>query len=86
MAPGEDCLSCHDGSTATRWTAAGTWGGPGNTVTIRDSAGKTVTLVTNEVGNFYTSEPLAFPIRPSVNGEQMDPSASYGGCNSCHGR
>jgi hypothetical protein len=85
MAPGQDCLACHDGKTATRWTAAGTWGGPGNTVVIRDSAGKTVTLTTNSVGNFYTSEALTFPIHPSVNGERMDPDANYGGCNKCHG-
>lgn len=86
MAAGQDCLGCHDGSSAKRWTAAGTFPGRGRTVVLADANGKTVTLVTNEVGNFYTSEPLAFPIRPSVNGEQMDPSATYGGCNSCHGR
>ncbi len=85
MTPGRDCLACHDGAIATRWTAAGTWTPPGSSVTIRDSAGKTVQLVTNEVGNFYTAEALAFPIRASVNGQTMSPDPSYGGCNGCHG-
>jgi hypothetical protein len=84
MLPGQDCLVCHDGAQAKRWTAAGTWGGQGNTVVLRDSSGKTVTLVTNAVGNFYTEQALAFPLRVSVAGQQMDPDATYGGCNRCH--
>lgn len=84
MLPGQDCLACHDGAQAKLWTAAGTWGGAGNTVVLRDSAGKTVTLVTNQVGNFYTAQPLAFPLRASVNGQTMQPDVTYGGCNRCH--
>jgi hypothetical protein len=85
MAPGQDCLPCHDGTRAQRWTAAGTWGRQGATVVLQDSGGKTVTLVTNQVGNFYTAEALAFPLRASVDGQQMGPDATYGGCNRCHG-
>jgi len=85
MAPGQDCLSCHDGRGAPAFSAAGTWAGPGATVTLTDSAQKVVTLVTNQVGNFYTAEPLAFPITVSVDGRTMPDPAGYGGCNRCHG-
>ena len=85
MSPGADCLLCHDGRDAPAFSAAGTWGGPGRTVTIADSAGRTVTLVTNEVGNFFTSETLSFPLTVRVGGETMPDPVTYGGCNSCHG-
>lgn len=85
MSPGEDCLGCHDGVDATPWTVAGTWRPQGSTVSISDSAGRTLRLVTNQVGNFYTAEDLTFPLRVSVNGELMEPDVTYGGCNHCHG-
>lgn len=43
MAPGEDCLSCHDGGAARRWTAAGTFPGRGRAVTLTDAKGKSFT-------------------------------------------
>lgn len=86
MLPGEDCVSCHDGAQAVRWTVAGTWGASaGSTITLTDAAGRTVSLTTNQVGNFYTSEPLAFPLRARANGEEMPDPVTYGGCNGCHG-
>ncbi len=84
MEPGSDCLSCHDGAAARRWTAAGTWSGEGAHVSITDADGKSFTLRTNRVGNFYTAEPLAFPFRVSVDGAQMPTAVDYGGCNRCH--
>lgn len=86
MEPGSDCLECHGGGEARRWTVAGTWGGQGNQVTLRDAGGKTVALRTNRVGNFWTAEPLAFPLRVSVNGVPMPAAVADGSCNGCHGR
>jgi hypothetical protein len=87
MKPGADCLACHDGGTARRWTVAGTWGGQGNHVAIQDANGKSLGLTTNDAGNFYTAESLVFPLQVSVNGTPMPGglSASQGGsCNRCH--
>jgi hypothetical protein len=87
MQPGADCLGCHNGATATRWTVAGTWGGQGGRVSLQDANGKSVTVTTNQVGNFYTAEALAFPLQVSVNGVAMPGglSAAQGGsCNRCH--
>jgi hypothetical protein len=88
MSPFEDCLSCHDGGDAKAWTAAGTWA-RGSHVTITDANGKSFTLRGNDAGNFYTAEPLAFPIRVSVDGAAMPDAITYGGgrggsCNVCH--
>jgi hypothetical protein len=90
MAPGQDCVACHDGGEAQRWTAAGTWT-RGAHVTVRDANGKSVTMRGNKVGNFYTAESLSPPISVSVDGVEMITSAmasggklAYGGCNLCH--
>ncbi len=85
MAPGADCLKCHDGGMAPAFTLAGTWPPQGGTVSVADATGKTVTLTTNQVGNFYTSDPLSFPLTVSVNGQTMPEPVTYGGCNACHG-
>ena len=101
MQPGSNCLSCHvQGGSAgdVPFTAAGTvFGSPtatpdqgvdGVDVILSDSTGKTVSLVTNSVGNFYTQEPLSFPIRARLRrgaSEQVMPiPISNGGCASCH--
>lgn len=83
MDPFQDCLRCHTGGEARRWTAAGTWF-RGAKVTLVDQAGKSITLTGNDAGNFYTAEPLAFPLTVSVNGTQMPAPVTYGGCNVCH--
>ena len=88
MAPGQDCLECHDGGEARGWTAAGTWF-RGSHVDITDANGKTVSLRGNKVGNFYTAEPLAYPLTVTVDGRTMPPLGpvgrlTYGGCNACH--
>jgi len=99
MEPSSNCMECHDGGEARRWTVAGTWpGGQGSRVSVQDAGGKGLTLRTNRAGNFYTAEPLAFPLRAiSVNGQPMNPAAltpaeqatAFGqgscGLTGCHG-
>jgi hypothetical protein len=103
MRPGWNCLAsgCHfpDGQPVPPdWSAAGTvYGAPaaaphqglaGTTVRIRDAAGKELSLTTNAAGNFYTAEPLAGPLRVSVEREgrlaTMPEPAPAGSCNFCH--
>jgi hypothetical protein len=101
MRAGDNCLRCHSalsGTGAPVWTAAGTvypsadarrtTGVEGATVVLTDPAGKVVRLITNEVGNFWTDEPLAtdFRVRLEYEGRVADmpipPPA--GSCNACH--
>ncbi len=104
MLPGANCLACHgaagagkeEGEDGGTFTAAGTAFADLDgtaplvdaTVRITDAGGAVVTLTTNSVGNFYTSQPLTFPIdaEVEVNGtvQAMGSSVSDGGCNSCH--
>jgi len=98
MRPGEDCLFCHSASGgATPWNAAGTifrqadggQGFEGAQVHLTDSNGFSVSLRTNEAGNFYTRENLRFPVTPCIEANskticQQSPLAK-GSCNTCHG-
>jgi hypothetical protein len=100
MDPGEDCLSCHGGQTVfRRWTVAGTLypepyvpgsaGIEGAHVQLTDANGRTITLLTNRVGNFYTAEALAFPVRVCATRggatSCMEEPLTSGSCNVCHG-
>jgi hypothetical protein len=100
MKPGSDCLGCHDGHAAKRWTIAGTiYDGPvdapgaaveGATVRITDATGWTLERETNQAGNFYTAEHVAFPIQVCVTRHgaeacMTEPVPSGTGCNACHG-
>src|SRR5512138_722640 len=101
MKPGSDCLGCHDGGRAKRWSVAGTiYDGPvdapgaaaeGATVRITDATGWTLERETNQAGNFYTAEPVAFPLKVCVTrhgGEacMQEPLPSgMSSCNACHG-
>jgi hypothetical protein len=91
MEPGSNCLECHDGGEAPRWTVAGTVGGSmggsrGSKVRIQDANGKAFTLTANQAGNFWSAESVAFPLRVSVDGSQMPPpNPTTGSCNQCHG-
>jgi hypothetical protein len=74
---GQACLQCHDGNTATKFTAAGTvydklalangaTGLAGVTVEIIDAAGTKLQVVTASAsapGNFYTTTALVFPLK-----------------------
>jgi hypothetical protein len=91
MKPFQDCTGCHSSSgNAKAWTVAGTWR-KGVTVSVTDANGKTVDVHGNDAGNFYTREPLAFPLTVAVDGALMKDSGTgatialyYGGCNACH--
>jgi hypothetical protein len=88
MEPGSDCMECHDGGEAPRWTVAGTWERQGQQVLVRDANGKAFTLHTNRAGNFWSAEPVAFPLTVTVDGAAMPGqvlASSSGSCNSCHG-
>jgi hypothetical protein len=90
------CLSCHNGTVAPRWYAAGTLfattqGGSaisGATIIITDANNTTVKLVTAANGNFYTPQPLVMPLRVKASKcpdtRSMPPMATSGDCNSCH--
>lgn len=97
--PGADCMSCHDGLSANkRWTVAGTLyttvtGGTaisGASIDIVDAANKKIVLATTDNGNFYTTQPVTFPLtlRASKcpNDAKMNLAATTGSCNanSCH--
>ena len=98
MLPGSDCLLCHTagGGEGGAFTAAGTvftdldgTGGLADvTVRITDADGLIVELTSNSVGNFYTKEPLAFPIdaEVEVGGEvrAMATPVDTAACGSCH--
>ena len=99
MEPGQDCLDCHAaGEGPPTWTFAGTVFGAedaatsdgvrGVTVTVTDRNGKSVTVRSNEAGNFYSAEKLTPPFRASMSRggrvETMEDTFEYGGCNTCH--
>jgi hypothetical protein len=99
MLPGENCQDCHrSGGDATAWTAAGTVftnpsdpvsaGVRGARVSLTDANGKTVTMNTAQGGNFYTREPLSFPLVARLEKDGVTRVMSLpvpdGACNRCH--
>lgn len=100
MRAGENCLRCHqeNGTAKNVWTAAGTvylhdqadreQGLAGVKVILQNPSGKTVTLFTNEAGNFFTAEPLeqGYSVRIEKEGKSMAMSSPppAGSCNACH--
>jgi mono/diheme cytochrome c family protein len=96
MFPGTNCQSCHTrGGRASHFTASGTvFTSPtcptpavGAIVTITDANRKTVSLPVNEVGNFFTTEPLVLPFRVVVesdDGRREMKRSTAGDCNYCH--
>ena len=98
MQPGADCMSCHNASHEFSWTAAGTvyraidaardQGVAGATVELTDADGRTVVLQTTQSGNFYTAEPLSFPLHSTVRyaglAISMPTPTPMGSCNGCH--
>lgn len=104
MRPGENCLSCHqDGfgdEEAPEFTAAGTVfasldsdhcdGVGGVSIFLTAADGSELELVTNQVGNFWTSEPLMeegpgprleFEGETIMMGRDLP---SIPACNACH--
>jgi hypothetical protein len=103
MRPGENCLGCHGAGTgleqARTWSVAGTAfdsfsagldeGVGGVEVRLTDKNGRKLALTSNQAGNFYSAEPLAFPLQRACverNGEVlcMRRDVPDGSCNSCH--
>lgn len=95
--PGEDCQgACHNhGFTfgGTLFAAANsTTPLVGATITVVDAAGKTLDVVSQRNGNFYTSQAIAFPVTvtaslcPSVAPMVTKVTATLDGCNKggCH--
>jgi hypothetical protein len=96
---GQACLSCHNGSGATKFYAAGTVynagsGAGGVTVEVTDSLGVKVQMVTagsptGAEGNFHTTQALTPPLTVRASScpadQHMPGTAGSGDCNSCHG-
>lgn len=93
--PGRDCQqSCHNhgftlsGTVFASATASTAY--PGATVTLTDRNNQTIELVTQRNGNFYTKQPIAFPVRVRIsacpNAAAMQATVSTAGCNAsgCH--
>jgi hypothetical protein len=91
LAPGERTRH------AKAWTVAGTVFDPndlalgveGAQVHLTDANGWSFSLRTNEAGNFYSRENVAFPLQACISRGaaskcQVSPVAN-GSCNSCHG-
>jgi hypothetical protein len=101
MHPGADCIGCHSSGEGPNFVIAGTvqaaiddptdcYGVPGATVTITDATGKSVSVLTNDAGNFYVSarDALTMPIQARVafDGREraMAGAQMTGACASCH--
>jgi hypothetical protein len=97
MRPGERCGACHDGGEAKRFGASGTVYGsptpghnvgiPGVTVDITDAEGRSVSLRSNEAGNFYTEQQLVPPLQVTLSragADSISSTAISGDCNACH--
>jgi hypothetical protein len=103
--PGEDCVSCHRlGGKAPRslFTASGSifragsgepreTGAAGVELSLEDSAGRTVELVSNAAGNFWSKEELLYPVQVTVRARPGAPArrgpadrCAHGNCNQCH--
>lgn len=95
--PGEDCQgSCHNHGFSLGGTlfAAPNSSLPlvGATITVIDATGRTLDVVSQRNGNFYTSQRLMFPLTvtasmcPSVASMVTKVTATMDGCNQggCH--
>jgi hypothetical protein len=69
-------------------TSDGSSGVRGVRVHATDATGRTVTVVSNEAGNFYIRDGLTFPLHVALERDgrisTMEEAVSYGGCNGCH--
>lgn len=94
---GQDCQNaCHNHGFTLSGTmfasATSTTPVTGATITVTDAAGQTFDVVTQLNGNFYTSNPVTFPVTvvasrcPSVQPMTAMIASGQGGCNEngCH--
>jgi hypothetical protein len=91
-------MSCFQACHSHGFTLAGTLytndtgntGFSGATITVTDSNNQVVNIVTSLNGNFYASQPLAFPVLvlasscPSAVQMTLAVAANGRACNSCH--
>ncbi len=98
MLPGTDCLGCHQqgGKANSVFTVAGTvmtsstcpTAVKGATVMITDNGGSSFELLSNEVGNFFSSDPVQLPLTVSVQLDgaiyEMASPSPQGSCGACH--
>lgn len=102
MLPGRACMDCHqaDSEATSTFTAAGTvYGSPegacgeaaieGVLVEILDANGDVqTTTTTNAAGNFYTSAPIALPMRVRLSKDDktavMTSAVESASCATCH--
>lgn len=98
MLPGSDCLDCHTsgGDANTELSVAGTVfeargcrrGVEGAIVRVTDADGTMLVLTSDEVGNFFSAEPLAAPLTISVEvdgvSRDMISQPAHGSCGRCH--
>jgi hypothetical protein len=92
---GVDCLGCHTGGGAPKWTVAGTLystvsgGAAVATINVTDANGQKLKLVTATNGNFWTGSAVAYPLQVSASRcpptVPMVSPVSTAGCNGCHG-
>lgn len=103
---GDDCLSCHKpGGKAAKalFTLGGTVyrtasddpvpGLPGARLAVTGADGRRLELATNEKGNFWSKDRVAFPVAVEVWREGVEARRSvgpgpcaHGACNDCHMR
>lgn len=96
---GQDCMNgCHNHGFTVAGTLYKSAGGntpmPGATITLTDSGGNKVTMISQSDGNFYTFSPISFPATVTVSGcpnnaaMTASVASSGAGCNqggACHG-
>lgn len=99
--PGEDCIACHrQAGGAPPFTVGGTLyndeegsaPAAGATIVVDDFYGNRFTMVTEENGNFYSIDPITFPVKtylavcPDVIPMITDVPLASASCNSasCH--
>jgi hypothetical protein len=92
---GMSCFnSCHNGRhgftlAGTLYTnATGNTAYSGATISVTDSNNVTRHIVVNANGNFWTRDPIAFPVLVIASAcptaVRMNAAATSGDCNSCH--
>lgn len=99
MNPGQDCIACHASGEGPNYTVAGTvmgdYGDPddcdgveGVTVRLTGADDAVIELITNEAGNFFTTDAIAMPYTAEVELDgrtlSMTGEQETGACASCH--
>lgn len=100
MHPGTSCARCHVegggfgkgspfGAAGTIYSRAGKTRGVARVaIDITDSRGRSVSLTSNDVGNFYTGQSLTPPLEVKLSragAPSVFATAPSGDCNACHG-